>query len=298
MPLNSKSSNVHAMTIDVEDYFQVSAFENVIAKPEWNKLPLRVEINTHRLLDLFSEHDIKATFFTLGWVARRCTGLINRIVKEGHELACHGYAHGRATEQTPDEFRADVARSKNLLEDISGCAVLGYRAPSFSVNDSNTWVFDELKALGFSYSSSTYPVKHDLYGVPHWPRFTYKLDNGLIEVPMTTLKIANKTIPIAGGGYFRLYPYRFSHFLLQRFQSTEQRSGMFYMHPWEIDPQQPRLRGIPAKSAFRHYLNLSRQLERLTRLIEDFCWGRMDEVFVRPMQESTGTEDGERRLAS
>jgi len=269
----------HAMTIDVEDYFHVSAFENVIQKSSWDSLPLRVEKNTHRLLDLFDEYGTKATFFTLGWVAERTPKLVKDIVNRGHELASHGYQHSRATEQSRGEFRQDVDRSKKLLEDLSGQKVIGYRAPSFSVNDSNRWVFDELVGMGFVYSSSTYPVKHDLYGVPDWPRFKYKLDNGLIEIPLTTLKLGSKTMPISGGGYFRLYPYFVSRFLVNKFVKDEKASAIFYMHTWEIDPDQPRQKGISAKSAFRHYLNLKRQQSRLMSLMSDFKWGRMDQVF-------------------
>ena len=269
----------HAMTIDVEDYFHVSAFEDVIRKSSWDSLPLRVEQNTRLLLDLFDEYETKATFFTLGWVAERTPELIKDIVKRGHELASHGYQHGRATEQSREEFRQDVDRSKKLLEDLSGHEIIGYRAPSFSVNDSNRWVFDELVDLGFIYSSSTYPVKHDLYGVPDWPRFKYRMDNGLIEIPLTTLKLGSKTMPISGGGYFRLYPYFVSRFLVNKFVKDEQASAIFYMHPWEIDPDQPRQKGISAKSAFRHYLNLKRQQNRLKNLMSDFKWGRMDQVF-------------------
>ena len=297
MPSNRDENICHAMTIDVEDYFQVSAFESVVARTDWEKLPLRVEMNTNRLLQLFDELKIKATFFTLGWVAERCPDLIKRIVNEGHELACHGYGHARATEQSRKEFHEDVVKAKQLLEDISGVKVHGYRAPSFSVNDTNRWVFDELREMEFLYSSSTYPVKHDIYGVPHWPRFQYTLDNGLIEVPMTTLKIANKTIPMSGGGYFRLYPYWFSRFLLQKFEASEKRSGMFYMHPWEIDPQQPKPRGLSAKSSFRHYLNLDRQFERLKLLIADFNWGRMDQIFIS-QAESAAVDDWRHREAS
>ncbi len=273
------SKKVHAMTIDVEDYFQVSAFENVIARGDWDRLPLRVADNTNNLLDLFSESDIKATFFILGWVAERCPDLIKRMADDGHEVACHGYGHLRATEQTETEFREDVKKSKTILEEISGKPVLGYRAPSFSINDSNRWVFDTLRDLGFLYSSSTYPVKHDLYGVPSWPRFKYRLENGLIEIPMTTIKLGEKTLPISGGGYFRLFPYPLSRYLLQRFERTETSPGIFYMHPWEIDPDQPKQQNISFKTRFRHYLNLRKHKGRLTKLISDFQWGRMDQVF-------------------
>ena len=269
----------NAMTVDVEDYFHVSAFENTINRSDWDKLPVRVEKKTYELVDLFEKHNVKATFFVLGWVAERYPELVRKIVDSGHELASHGYGHERVTELTPAQFRQDVDRSKKFLEDLSGVQVKGYRAPSFSINDSNKWVFDELKSLGFIYSSSTYPVKHDLYGVPHWPRFKYQLDNGLIEIPLTTLKIGQKTLPISGGGYFRLYPYFLTRFLLNAFHRREQSSGIFYMHPWEMDPDQPRQKGISAKSAFRHYLNINRHQRRLETMLGDFSWGRMDDVF-------------------
>ncbi len=269
----------NAMTIDVEDYFHVSAFENTISRDDWDRLPLRVEINTDRLLELFDSKNTKATFFVLGWVAERCPGLVKRIAEAGHEVASHGYAHGRATEQSAEEFRADVLKSKHMLEDLVGVKVIGYRAPSFSVCEKSAWVFDVLGELGFLYSSSTYPVKHDLYGVPDWPRFKYEKNNGLIEIPMTTLPLAGKNLPISGGGYFRLFPYALSRYFYTQFQKKEGKPGIFYMHPWEIDPEQPRQKNVPLKSTFRHYLNLSRQMDRLSRLLDDFSWGRMDQVF-------------------
>ncbi|OZG73439.1 polysaccharide deacetylase [Hahella sp. CCB-MM4] len=278
--MKSEVNNItHAMTVDVEDYFQVSAFENIIDREKWDALPHRVEKNTRRLLKLFDDYGYKATFFTLGWVAERNPSLIRDIVENGHELASHGYGHMRATEQSREEFRQDVERSKKMLEDMSGQEVIGYRAPSFSINDSNRWVFDELAEMGFKYSSSTYPVKHDLYGVPHWPRFPYKLENGLTEIPMTTLKLGSRTMPMSGGGYFRLYPYFVSRFLFNKFVQDEKSPAIFYMHPWEIDPDQPRQQGISAKTAFRHYLNLSRHEKRFKRLLADFQWGRMDKAF-------------------
>ncbi|MCP5213291.1 MAG: DUF3473 domain-containing protein [Hahellaceae bacterium] len=269
----------NAMTIDVEDYFHVAAFEKNIRREDWANMPLRVEQSTDTLLALLDEMNVKATFFTLGWVADRAPDLVKRIAANGHEVASHGYMHGKATEQTREEFRQDVDRSKKLLEDLTGKAIIGYRAPSFSVNDTNKWVFDELKDLGFLYSSSTYPVKHDLYGVPHWPRFKYAMDNGLIEIPMTTLHIGSRNVPMSGGGYFRLYPYVVSRMLYRKFHRAENQPGIFYMHPWEIDPDQPRQKGASLKSNFRHYLNLKRVRGRLKRLMTDFEWGRMDEVF-------------------
>ncbi|PID43514.1 MAG: polysaccharide deacetylase family protein [Proteobacteria bacterium] len=269
----------NAMTIDVEDYFHVSAFENHISKSDWSHLPLRVEKSTDRLLELFDAKNVHATFFVLGWVADKCPGLVKRIGAQGHEVASHGYSHGRATEQTREVFRDDVKRSRELLEDLCGQPVLGYRAPSFSVNKSNEWVFDELLELGFVYSSSTYPVKHDLYGVPDWPRFKYQRNNGLIEVPLTTLKTGSRNLPIAGGGYFRLYPYFLTRYFYRKFHQVEKKPGIFYMHPWEIDVDQPRQQGVSFKSSFRHYLNIGRHLPRLTRMLDDFSWGRMDEVF-------------------
>lgn len=269
----------NAMTIDVEDYFHVAAFEKNIKQKDWANLPLRVEQSTNTLLDLFDEKDVKATFFILGWVAERVPGLVKRIADSGHEVASHGFMHGKATEQTRDEFKNDVDRSKKLLEDLTGKPVIGYRAPSFSVNDSNKWVFDELKALGFLYSSSTYPVKHDLYGVPDWPRFKYVMDNGLIEIPMTTLQLGARNVPMSGGGFFRLYPYVVSRMLYRKFHRAENQSGIFYLHPWEVDPHQPRQKGASFKSNFRHYLNLRKVQGRLKRLMTDFDWGRMDDVF-------------------
>ncbi len=269
----------HAMTVDVEDYFHVSAFEAVINPKDWDTMPRRVGDSTRHILDLFDRHETKATFFTLGWVAQRDPALIKEIAARGHEIACHGFSHQRLTEMTPAAFRQDVTASKTLLEDLSGCPVVGYRAPSFSINETNTWAFDILSESGFLYSSSTYPVKHDLYGVPHWPRFKHKLNNGLIEIPLTTLKMGTRNLPISGGGFFRLYPYWLTKLLLAQFERKEAQPGIFYMHPWELDTEQPRIASISRKSAFRHYLNIHKHEPRLTRMLNDFNWGRMDEVF-------------------
>ena len=276
-------SKIHnAMSVDVEDYFQVSAFEKTISRNDWDSLPCRVEANTDRILTLFATKNIHATFFTLGWVAERYPQLIKRIVDAGHELACHGYSHIRVTQQTPDEFRDDVTRAKSLLEDLGGVAVNGYRAPSYSIGADNLWALDILDELGFTYSSSIYPVKHDLYGMPEAPRFAFKpgKPDGLLEVPISTIKLGGKTLPCGGGGYFRFYPYQFSKWMIQRVNKKDQQACIFYFHPWEIDPQQPRQKDISFKTRFRHYLNLERMEQRLTQLLDDFEWDTMEAVFL------------------
>ena len=275
----------NAMTVDVEDYFHVSAFESTIKKADWHNLPLRVERNTYRLLELFEKYNAKSTFFTLGWVAERCPNLIRAIVEQGHELASHGFNHQRATEMTREDFFTDVEQSKKLLEDLSGGEVIGYRAPSFSINDANTWVYEVLLELGFQYSSSTYPISHDLYGVPNWPRFPYIRDestenNKLIEIPIPTIRKNNINTGIGGGGYFRLYPYWLSKKRIDKFHLQEQLPYSFYFHPWEIDPEQPRVDGAPLKSKFRHYINLSKMEGKLEMLLKDFQWSTMKNVYL------------------
>ena len=267
------------MTVDVEDYFQVAAFDKLVKPEDWDNFSPRVERNTERLLDLFAEHDTKATFFTLGWVAERFPGLIKRIVAEGHELASHGTMHQKASMQTPEQFKADVGGAKRLLEDISGQQVLGYRAPSFSFTKENLWVYDVLAEEGYKYSSSVYPVVHDHYGIPDAPRFRYKTDSGVDEIPLSTLPVMGKNIPISGGGYFRLYPYFVTRWLLNSFLAKETKPYLFYMHPWEIDAEQPRMVGAPIKSKFRHYLNLNRTGSRLGMLLEQFEWDSLSSVF-------------------
>lgn len=268
------------MTVDVEDYFHVSAFENTIDKADWNSLELRVEKNTYRLLELFEQKQAKCTFFTLGWVAERCPNLIKAIVEQGHELASHGYSHQRATIMTPEEFRADVYKSKQVLEDAAGEEIIGYRAPSFSFNDSNTWVYEILKELGFEYSSSTYPIEHDLYGVPNWPRFIYERPEGIIEIPVPTTRKNEANTGIGGGGYFRLYPYWLSKRRIDGYLKTEKQPYSFYFHPWEIDPEQPRVEGASLKSQLRHYLNLSRMEGKIKHLLDDYEWDTMKSVYL------------------
>ncbi|WP_020485040.1 XrtA system polysaccharide deacetylase [Methylomonas sp. MK1] len=273
---------VNAMTVDVEDYFQVSAFEANIQRSQWDALPHRVEQNTQRILDLFAQHQVKATFFTLGWVAERYPQLVRRIVDEGHELASHGYQHTRVTEQTPEQFRQDLRISRQILEDIGGQSVVGYRAASYSIGAKNLWALEVLEDEGFQYSSSIYPVKHDLYGMPGAPRFAYRPDNApkLLEIPITTLKILDRNIPCGGGGFFRLYPYQFSKWAYRHLNNHENQSGIFYFHPWEIDPEQPRQHDLSFKTRFRHYLNLDRMQNRLNSLLTDFAWDTMQSVFL------------------
>ncbi|WP_348680785.1 XrtA system polysaccharide deacetylase [Alteromonas mediterranea] len=274
-------NRLNAMTVDVEDYFQVSAFEEVINKDSWDSQQLRVGQNTHRLLDLFAEHNVKSTFFTLGWVAKRCPEVIKRIVSEGHELASHGFEHQRATTMTRTQFEKDVYDSKAILEDVSGSAIKGYRAPSFSVNDSNTWVYEVLVEQGFIYSSSTYPIEHDLYGVPSWPRFKYQRVEGITELPIPTIRKKNTNVGIGGGGFFRLYPYWLSKKRILSFMESETAPYSFYFHPWEIDPEQPYIKNANWRSKFRHYINLSRMESKIEMLLKDFNWGSMYDVYIK-----------------
>jgi polysaccharide deacetylase family protein (PEP-CTERM system associated) len=271
---------VNALTIDVEDYFQVSAFATHIARDEWNTLPCRVERNVDAILLLLAEADVKATFFCLGWIAERYPALIRRLSDEGHEVASHGFAHRRATEQTSSQFQADIQLSKALLEDITGRPVQGYRAPSFSVGTDNPWAFDCIARAGYRYSSSIYPIRHDHYGVPDAPRFMHDSRPGLVELPIATVRLFDANWPAGGGGYFRLLPYRLSRWSLRRINRIDRQPAMFYFHPWELDPEQPRIPGLGARTRFRHYVNLGRMAPRLRRLLADFKWDRVDRVFA------------------
>lgn len=268
------------MTVDVEDYFHVAAFDGTIKRSEWGKkYPLRVEAITYQVLEMFAEHNVKATFFMLGWVAQSCPQLTRAIVEHGHELASHGFNHQKATSQSPDVFRQDVYQSKALLEDITGVSINGYRAPSFSIDPRNEWAFDVLSDLGFIFSSSTYPVKHDHYGAPNWPKAKYRRPEGIYELPIPTLHKFGRSIPIGGGGFFRLYPYQLSKALIQHYIKTTGRPYSFYFHPWEMDNGQPRIDGVPLKSRFRHYLNLNKMETRVKALLTDFSWNTMSHVF-------------------
>ena len=270
------------MSIDVEDYFQVSAFAPHIRREDWDSLPCRVERNIDVILELLDGADAKATFFTLGWIAERYPQVVRRIVDDGHELASHGYGHQRASDLSPEQFRDDITRAKHLLEDLGGVVIRGYRAPSFSISRKNWWAVEELENAGYVYSSSIYPVKHDHYGMPDAPRFAHRPngEGGILELPPTTVPLMGRNLPAAGGGWFRLLPYELSRWMLRRVNEQEQASCMFYFHPWEVDPGQPRQAGLTAKTRFRHYVNLQRMPGRLRQLLNDFEWDRVDRVFL------------------
>ena len=272
----------NAMTIDVEDYFQVSAFAPYIDRASWPERECRVEANIERILAVLATGGVHATFFTLGWIAERYPQMVKRIVAGGHELASHGYSHLRASDQSRAEFDDDISRSKALLEDIGGQAVIGYRAPSFSIGTGNLWALDALKEAGYRYSSSIYPIAHDHYGMPDAPRFAFYPNgpDGLLEIPITTVRMLQKNLPAGGGGYFRLLPYSVSRWMMNKVNRDDRQPAIFYFHPWEIDPGQPRPEGVGAKSRFRHYVNLERMEGRIARLTRDFAWDRMDRIFL------------------
>lgn len=271
----------NALTIDVEDYFQVSAFAPYIDRADWDSRECRVERNIARILSLLDRYGVQATFFTLGWIAERYPGVVRDILAGGHELASHGYGHQRASDLTPEQFHADIDRAKRLLEDLSGVEVKGYRAPSFSIDARNRdWAFDALARAGYRYSSSVYPVRHDHYGMPDAPRFRHAAHSDVLEVPPTTVRAFNRNWPASGGGYFRLMPYALSRRLIERVNRHDGQSAVFYFHPWEIDTGQPLIPGINARTKFRHYVNIHRMEVRLARLLQDFRWGRMDRIFL------------------
>ena len=272
----------NAMTIDVEDYFQVSAFARHIQREDWPTISCRVERNVERILDLLARAGVHATFFTLGWIAQRYPAMVRRIVAGGHELASHGYAHLRASDQSADEFAHDINSSKHILEQISGQIVRGYRAPSFSIGAANLWTLDTLLAAGYRYSSSIYPIRHDHYGMPEAPRFAFYPNgaHGLLELPISTVRLLRRNLPAGGGGYFRFFPYALSRSLLRRINSHDGQAGIFYFHPWELDTEQPRQHGIGFKTHFRHYVNLHRMEARIAALTRDFHWDRMDRIFL------------------
>ena len=271
---------VNALTIDVEDYFQVSAFAPFIKRSEWPQRECRVERNVERILALLESRNTHATFFTLGWIAERYPQLVRSIVAQGHELASHGYGHERVSDLNPSDFYADIDRAKKLLEDVGGVAVQGYRAPSFSIGSKNLWAFDSLARAGYRYSSSIYPIRHDHYGMPDAPRFAHQVREGVLEIPVTTLRLGGRNFPSSGGGYFRLLPYAVSRWMLRQVNARDGQPAIFYFHPWEIDAEQPRVAGIDAKTRFRHYVNIERMPGRLEQLLGDFAWGRMDDIFL------------------
>ena len=252
-----KSLHVHAMTCDVEDYFQVSAFDGIVPRSRWTDVECRIPRNIDKALQLFDDHDAKATFFTLGWVAEHHPEVIRRIVDEGHELASHGMCHKRVWSQTPDEFREDASQARKLLEDTGGVPVVGYRAASWSIDQRTPWAHEILAEIGYKYSSSIYPVSHDHYGMPDAPREPHVIDSaGIIEIPPSTSRIFGRNIPAGGGGYFRLFPLRLSRYFIDRQQRKDAFPYVFYFHPWELDPEQPRFKDAPFRARFRHYVNL------------------------------------------
>jgi len=295
---------INALTIDVEDYFHVSAFESVSSPESWDGCELRVDRNTEKILAILDEAGVKATFFVLGWVAQKLPNLIRTIAREGHEVASHGFGHRRVTTQSRSEFRNDVLKSKQLLEDLISQRVLGYRAPSYSISYNSLWAFDELVEAGYLYDSSVFPVKHDFYGIAAWPRFPFCLlgdgegrwapegeqpradaaepESRLQEIPVTTLRIGRRNFPIAGGGYFRLFPYGFTRWGLLQINRKDRQPFVFYLHPWEIDPDQPRMVGAGWKSRTRHYLNLDLTEGRLRRLLQDFTFAPIRELLRDP----------------
>ena len=271
---------LNALSVDVEDWFQVGAFERTIDRADWPRLESRVERNTDAVLALFAESGVKATFFTLGCVAAANPALIRRIVDQGHEIASHGWDHGRVFLMTPDEFAADTTRARKAIEDAAGTQVTGYRAPSFSIDTRTPWAHPVLAEAGYRYSSSVAPVKHDHYGWPEAPRFAFKplADSDLIELPVTTVQAAGRTFAAGGGGFFRMLPYGLSRWAIDKVNRTEGRPAIFYFHPWEIDPHQPRVANAPMKSKVRHYTNLGVMESKLRKLIGAFGWGRVDTV--------------------
>jgi polysaccharide deacetylase family protein (PEP-CTERM system associated) len=271
----------NAMTVDVEDYFQVQAFAHCIDRKDWDGFPGRVDQNTNRILDQFDAAGVKATFFTLGWVAQRFPALIRRIASDGHELASHGWDHTRADAQGPETFRADIRRTRALLEDVGGVKVTGYRAATFSIGARNLWALPILRREGYIYSSSINPIRHDLYGMPEAPRVPFRPEaDGVVEIPMTTVRLMGRNWPCSGGGYFRLLPTALYRAGLTRVNRHDRQPGIFYFHPWEIDAGQPRISNASWRSRLRHYTNLSRMAGDVDALLRDFAWDRMDRVFA------------------
>lgn len=271
---------INAMTVDVEDYFQVSAFEGHVAFADWDRIELRVDRNVKRILDLFARYDVKGTFFVLGWIAQRLPEMVRAIASAGHEIASHGFNHTRVTQQKQDAFRDDVTSTKRLLEDVVGQEIIGYRAATYSITEDNLWALDVLAETGHRYSSSIYPIKHDLYGIPAAPRFRFEVGvRKLTEIPITTVAMLGRNWPAGGGGYFRLFPYALSKWALRHVNEVEGQSAVFYFHPWEIDADQPRIGGVSRKTRFRHYFNLHKQESRVANLLRDFRWNRLDKVF-------------------
>jgi polysaccharide deacetylase family protein (PEP-CTERM system associated) len=273
---------VNAMTVDVEDYFHVSVFEGVLPRLFWDRMESRVRANTERLLDIFDAFGVRATFFVLGWVAERERRLVQSIAARGHEIASHGYAHRLAYDQTRAGFRADIRRAKQTLEDAIGRRVVGYRAPSYSITPRSLWALDLLIEEGYEYDSSIFPIRHDRYGIPVSARSPYRIERGgrtLLEVPASTTRLGPLNLPVGGGGYFRLLPYWWTRWAIARVNRIEGRAAVFYLHPWEIDPDQPRL-STNWVGRLRHYRNLDRTEQRLRRLLTDFQFGAVETLIA------------------
>jgi polysaccharide deacetylase family protein (PEP-CTERM system associated) len=273
----------NGLSVDVEDWFQVGAFEGVIDRASWDSFSLRVERNCEAILQMFAQADVQATFFTLGWVAKRYPALMRRIAEAGHELASHGWDHARVFHMDRVSFRLDLDMSRKTIEDAAGVRVSGYRAPSFSIDQRTPWAYLELAEQGFAYSSSVAPIVHDHYGWRGAPRFAFKplASADLVEIPVTTATFAGRRLAAGGGGFFRVLPYAFSRWAIRQVNRREGRPAVFYFHPWEIDPDQPRVQGAPLRSKLRHYTNLDGMAGKLRQLIGDFRWGRMDALAAR-----------------
>lgn len=273
----------NGMSVDVEDWFQVGAFENVIERGSWDSLTDRVDRNCNVILDLFDELNVRGTFFTLGWVAERHKPLMRRIADAGHEVASHGWDHARVFTMNRESFARDLEISRKAIEDAAGVAVTGYRAPSFSIDQRTPWAHEVLAEQGYVYSSSVAPITHDHYGWRSAPRFAFRplADSGFVEIPVTTAEFGGKRFAAGGGGFFRVLPYGFSRWAIRQVNGRDRRPAIFYFHPWEIDPEQPRVDHAPLKSRFRHYTNLDVMADKLRRLISDFRWGRMDALVVQ-----------------
>lgn len=268
----------NGLSVDVEDWFQVGAFETVIDRSDWDRLALRVERNCDRILEMFAQGDVQATFFTLGWVAKRCPQLMRRIAAAGHELASHGWDHTRVFTMDRASFALDLRMSRETIEDAAGVKVSGYRAPSFSIDQRTPWAFEELAEQGYAYSSSVAPIAHDHYGWRVAPRFAFRPLPGsdFVEIPVTTAEFAGRRLAAGGGGFFRVLPYGFSRWAIRQVNRRDGRPAVFYFHPWEIDPGQPRVTHAPLRSRLRHYTKLDGMAAKLRRLISEFRWGRMD----------------------
>lgn len=296
--LPTPTERVNAMTVDVEDYFQVQAFEDNIERASWEYIPRRVEANVERLLDLFAANQIKATFFTLGWIAERHPEVLRRVARGGHEVASHGYDHTRVDRLTPTKFREDVSRTKAVLEDITGNFVLGYRAPTFSIGQNTPWAYNILEDVGYRYSSSIYPIRHDLYGASNAPREPFRPSSRTLwEFPLSTRPIFGNNVPCSGGGYFRLLPYWLSRRNLAYINRVEKMPTIFYTHPWEIDAGQPKIAGIRVRSRVRHYTNLKIMPTRLEQLVRDFHWGRIVDAFAEWLNPAAQDERDRLRAA-